>query len=130
MHVRPEQFNWTCANVLIGEGDSYSTDGAKAFALAASKKNIDICTKAEFKAGSGDMKAAIKQIIDNRCCMLTVVFGQPQDLASIFVEAQAQSYSGEWVVGDNMIDSYDVVVNEMKKHLAEPAIHKFMTGSC
>ena len=115
---------------MIGEGDSYSTDGAETFALVASKMNIDICTKAEFKAGSGDMKAAIKQIIDNICCTVTVVFGQPQDLASIFVEAQVQSYAGEWVVGDKILDSYDVVVNEMKKHLTEPAIHKFMTGSC
>ena len=76
------------------------------------------------------MEAAIQQIMDNRCCAVTVVFGQSQDLASIFVEAQAQSYAGEWVVGDNILDSYDVIVNEMKKHLAEPVVHKFMRGLC
>ena len=130
VHVWPDHLNWPCANVLIGDGDAYSTDGAKAFALAAREKNIDICNKVKYKAGSGDMEAAIQQIMDNRCCAVTVVFGQSQDLASIFVEAQAQSYAGEWVVGDNILDSYDVIVNEMKKHLAEPGVHKFMRGSC
>ena len=59
-------------------GDLYSVAAAKAFESAATNKKIDVCTKVNYVAGSGGMKAAIKTIVDNRCCRVTVVFAQRQ----------------------------------------------------
>ena len=76
MHVETDHFgDWRCANVLVGVGDPYSTVAAKSFESAAIDKQIDVCTKANYEPGSSDMTAPIKQIIDNRCCLVTVIFG-------------------------------------------------------
>ena len=128
MHVQPDHFNWTCANVLIGLGDPYSTAGAQAFGLAAREKQMDVCTKVNFVSGSGDMEAAIKDIFDKKCCRVTVVFGQAQDLTSLFLEAHKQHYNGEWVVGESIMGSLDGIVKSLKRHLPEPAVHKLLRG--
>ena len=131
----PDEFDWQCANVLIGNGDAYSTAAAEEFLLAARSKNIDVCTQAEYVHNSGDMSAAIKKIIDNRCCTVTVVFGQTTDLAALFLEAHKQNYGGEWVVGDWVVSTIDVLINEMKRHsqrmgarLSESQIHEVLRG--
>ena len=128
MHVQPDHFNWTCANVLIGLGDPYSTAGAQAFELAALDSKIDVCIKAEYVSGSGDMEGAIKDILDKKCCRVTVVFGQAQDLTSLFLEAHKQHYDGEWVVGDELIVTFDGIVKDLKRQLHEPSVHKLLRG--
>ena len=128
MHVQPDNFNWTCANVLIGAGDPYSTAGAQAFELAALDSKIDVCIKAEYVSGSGDMEGAIKDILDKKCCRVTVVFGQAQDLTSLFLEAHKQHYDGEWVVGDELIVTFDGIVKDLKRQLHEPSVHKLLRG--
>ena len=128
MHVQPDHFNWTCANVLIGLGDPYSTAGAQAFGLAAREKQMDVCTKVNFVSGSGDMEAAIKDIFDKKCCRVTVVFGQTQDLTSLFLEAHKQHYNGEWVVGDELLVNSDGIVKDLKRQLPEPSVHELLRG--
>ena len=129
VHVQPDHFDWPCANVLIGLGDPYSTGGADAFEKAAKAKQIDVCKKSRYLAGSGDMAAAIEEIIAKKCCRVTVVFGQAQDLASLFLEAHKQHYPGEWIVGESLVASLDGVVNELKTHLPEPAVHELLQGT-
>ena len=128
MHVQLDNFNWTCANVLIGAGDPYSTAGAQAFQLAALANKIDVCIKAEYVSGSGDMEGAIKDILDKKCCRVTVVFGQTQDLTSLFLEAHKQHYNGEWVVGDELLVNSDGIVKDLKRQLPEPSVHELLRG--
>ena len=124
----PDHFGWRCSNVLSGVGDPYSSSAAIAFEQEAKKKEIDVCTKAEYNAGSDDMSKAIKQIIDNNCCLATVVFGQSKDLALLLVEGQKQGYAGEWIIGNNIVSSLDTVVKRMRAHIDEAAIHKLLGG--
>ena len=119
INVEIEHFDWRCANVLIGAGDPYSTATTKAFGLAAIDNQINVCTKASYEAGSSDMAAPIEQIINNRCCLVTAVLGQTQDLSSLFLEAHRQNYAGEWIMGDNIMGSLDTIVNDLNNHLAE-----------
>ena len=111
---------------MIGEGDPYSTGGANAFEKAAEEKQIDVCTMAKYAPGSRkSSKEAIKEIIDKKCCLATVVFGQSQDLTSLFLEAHEQGYAGEWIVGDI---SFDGIVNDLKTHLPESSVHELLRG--
>lgn len=129
MHVRSDYFKWTCANVLIGLGDPYSVGGAEAFAKAAGHKRIDVSEEPRYLAGSGgEIAAAIKEIIEKSGCRVTVVFGQAQDLASLFLEAHKQNYGGEWIVGESLVGSLDGVVSELKTHIPESAVHKLLQG--
>lgn len=121
-------FQWECANILIGSGDPYSTAGIQSFESAAIKSGIDVVTKVTYEAGSTDMTAPIKKIIDNSACLVTVLFGQAQDLASLLIEAHRQNYAGEWVIGDNIMGTLDGVVKDLKNHLDDPAIHKLLRG--
>ena len=134
VYAQSDRFKWSCANVLIGLGDPYSTAGAAAFESAAREKGINVCTKARYVSGSSGMsssgvKGAITQIIENRCCLATVVFGKPEDLASLFLEANEQRYAGEWIVGDPVATSFDIVEKELKKKgLDEKSIQSLLTG--
>ena len=75
------------------------------------------------------MKAPIKQIMDARCCLVTVVFGQTQDLAALLLEAHKQNYDGEWVMGDNIMASLDGIFNDLERNLDEPSsVHELLTG--
>ena len=130
MHVEPDLLNWTCVNVLVGVGDPYSTDAAKAFESAAIDSKIRVCAKVNYEAGSLDMEEPIKQIMDSRCCLVTVVFGQTQDISSLLLEAHQQHYSGEWIMGDNVMGSLDTVVNHLSEHLDEDDMTKLLTGMC
>ena len=89
-----DHFGWQCANLVIGEGDAYSTAGAEAFLQAARNEDISIC-KAQYVHNSDNMRVTIKEIIDKKCYSVTVLFGQSQDLAALFVEAHEQEYKGE-----------------------------------
>ena len=118
-------FNWTCVNVLMGSGDAYSTAAAKAFESAAAENQIEVCTKATYQAGSGNMESPIKDIVENECCLVTVVFGQTQDLAALLLEAHNQNYNGEWIMSPEIIDG----VIDIQKKLDEPSsVHEVMTG--
>ena len=129
VRILPGRFNWTCANILIGSNDPFSTAGADAFEKAAIANQINVCTKAEYKAGSVDMKAAIKKIVDTRCCLVTVVFGQTQDLTSLLLEAHSQQYDGEWIVGDNILGSLGGIARDLKRHLkSDSSVHKLLRG--
>lgn len=127
-NVQSGHFNWSCANLLIGVGDSFSTSGAKDFEVIAKRNGIDICMKANYETGSSDMKAAIKRIMENRCCLVTVLFGQNQDIASLLLEAHRQKYKGEWVMGENMIGGLDGIIANLKRRLDESSIHKLLRG--
>ena len=129
--MRPEEFGWKCANVLIGEGDPFSTAGAKAF-IEAAEPDIDVCTQARYEAGSDfkSMWKPIKEIIDNRCCTATVVFGQTVDLAGLFVAAHEQGFTkGEWLVGDWAVATVDGIIKAMKRQLTDSEVHKFLRGA-
>ena len=129
LHVCSGKFNWKCANVLVGVGDSYSITGAEAFEAAAIENNIDVCTKANYERGSSNMEEAIKQIMDKICCLVTVVFGQPQDISSLLLEAHAQGYTGEWIISDSILNSLDTVVDNLNKHLGESPTHELLRGT-
>ena len=114
---------------MIGSGDPFSTAAAEAFLSAATDNQIDVCSKANYQAGSGNMKAPIKQIMDARCCLVTVVFGKPQDLAALLLEAHKQNYDGEWVMGENIMASLDGIFNYLERNLDEPSsVHGLLTG--
>ena len=74
------------------------------------------------------MQKAIKQIVDNRCCLVTVLFGQPQDISSILLEAHRQNYAGEWVLPDAVNIFLVPVVSVLRKHLDEPSIQRLLRG--
>ena len=120
---------WECANVLRGLGDAFSTAGAKAFELAATQSGIEVLTSVAYESGSTDMQAPIKKIMDDKRCLVIVVFGQTQDISSLLLEAHRQHYTGEWIVSENIIGSLDGIVNNMKNHLDEPSIHKLLRGA-
>ena len=90
---------------------------------------IDVCTKANYEAGLSDMAAPIRQIIENRCCLVTVVFGQIRDLSSLLLEAHRQNYAGEWIVGGNVMGSLDTILNDLNEQLDEGSTHKLLRGT-
>ena len=127
---RPDHFDWTCVNILLGAGDAYSTDVALAFEKAAKNVGIDVCTKATYQAGSGDMQAPIKEIMDNSCCLVTVLFAQTQDIASLLLEAHKQHYTGEWIMSENVIATLDGIVAHLKNHMDDRSVQKLLRGRC
>ena len=108
--------------------DPYSFGGAKAFETAAGKKQINVCKEARYVSGAADVKAPVQEIIAERCCRVTIVFGQAQDLAAIFLEAHRQNYEGEWVVSETIVSSLDGIVADLKTHLPEDEVHKLLEG--
>ena len=129
MFVEPDFFKWKCANVLIGEGDSYSSAGAAAFQKAAKKNGINVCMTSSYTHNSADMEDTIHDIMDERCCLLTVVFAQPKDIVSILLEAHRQHYAGEWLMGETVIDSQTYITTELKKRLGDTsAVYPLMRG--
>ena len=113
----------------MGVGDSFSTSGAAVFESEAKSNGIDICLKTNYEPGSSDMKAPIKRLMENRCCLVTVLFGQDQDIASLLLEAHRQKYTGEWVMSDIILDSLDRIIINLKQHLDESSIHKLLRGT-
>ena len=94
------------------------------------QNKIDVCRKVTYRSGS-NVAAAMKKIIDKRCCLVTVVFGQARDLTALFLEAHAQHYTGEWIVGESVISSVDSIVQDLKKHLkTDSAVHELLQGMC
>ena len=121
-------FEWGCVNVLRGLGDSFSTAAVSAFETAAKENRIEVCTTASYEAGSTDMEKPIKEIIDKRCCLVTVLFGQTQDISSLLLEAHKQNYAGEWIMSDNVMGSLDSIISTLQNDLDEPSIHKLLRG--
>ena len=127
-HVYLGLMKWKCANLLVGVGDSFSVAAATAFESAATANGINICTKANYDSGSSDMTAPIKQIMTNRCCLVTVLFGLGRDIAPLLMEARAQRYDGEWVINENIKNSLHTITRDLKRHLDEPSIHRLLRG--
>ena len=109
-------------------GDPYSTAAAKAFESAAIANQIDVCAKPKYESGSSNMRTPIKQIVDHKCCLVTVVFGQTRDITSLLLEAHRQNYIGEWIMGDNVMGSLDSIVSDLNKHLGKRSTHKLLRG--
>ena len=61
-----DEFKWESANIVIGEGDSFSTSGSAAFQGAAARYNIRIATFAKYIAG---LAADTMQVIDLFLCI-------------------------------------------------------------
>ena len=114
---------------MSGSGDPYSSAAAEAFVSAAIDNQIDVCTKATYQAGSGKMEAPIKQIMDARCCLVTMVSGQTQDLAALLLEAHKQNYKGEWIMGNNIKAGLDGVIDDLERNLDDPSsVHELLRG--
>ena len=129
MIIQPDIFNWKCANVLIGDGDSYSSAGADAFMKAAKQNDIDVCAISRYEANSADMSGAIDKIMAERCCLLTVVFALSKDIVSLLVEAHKKHYRGEWFMGETIFDSLPTITNDLKNRLSDTsAVHKLLRG--
>lgn len=84
--------------------------------------------KADYVPGSSRMKAPIKKIMENRCCLVTVLFGQDHDMYSLLLEAHRQNYPGEWLMSENVIDGLDGIIHKLKQHLDKSSIHKLLRG--
>ena len=132
---RPDHFDWTCVNILLGDGDAYSTDVALAFEKAAKKVGIDVCTKASYNAGSvavedkRPMKAPIEKIMGNSCCLVTVLIAQTKDISSLLLEAHRQKYPGEWIMSENTLSSLDGIIADLKQHnMTDDSIQKLLRG--
>ena len=97
--------------------------------MAAAKKDnqLDVCTVANYNAGSLDMQEPIKQIMDNRCCVATVLYGQIQDVSTLLLEAHKQNYTGEWIIPDSVNYVEGIFVN-LRKHLDESTINRLLRG--
>ena len=122
-------FKWACVNVLRGVGDAFSTGSVEAFQMAAMKNGIDICMIVTYEAGSTDMRTPIKDIIEKRCCLATVLFGSTQDISSLLLEAHKQNYAGEWIMSDNVMGALDGVISNLhNNNLDKPTIHKLLRG--
>ena len=133
LHVQPGTFNWRCATVLFSKDDPYSDGAARAFSSAAAANQIEVCKEVQYgnetRKQKEPIKEAIREIMENRCCLVTVVFGQSSDLASILLEAHKQNYVGEWVMGDSIKISLGTIANDLKQHLDDPSsIHKLLRG--
>ena len=96
---------------------------------ARKDNQLDVCTEATYKAGSLDMEEPIKQIINKRCCVATVLYGQIQDVSAALLEAHKQNYAGEWLLPDSAVAYIDeLLLNLRKKHLDESSIHSILRG--
>ena len=105
---------------------------------ARKDKQLDVCTEATYKAGSSDMnymEKPIKQIINNRCCVATVLYGQVQDVSAALLEAHKQNYAGEWLIPDSAgyIDALLINLQNLqqkKEHLHESSVsvHSLLRG--
>ena len=99
---------------------------------ARKDNQLDVCTEATYKAGSLDMKymeEPIKQIINKRCCVATVLYGRVQDISTALLEAHKQNYAGEWLIPHSVVPSIDgILLNLRKKHLDESSIHSILRG--
>ena len=127
MIVQPGDFNWKCANVLIGVRSSYSSAGADAFMEAAKKNGIDVCAESIYE-DSRDIPDAISEIIEERCCLLTVVFAHSEDIVKILVEAHRQLYTGEWLMGETIFDSQQSVTKGLKSSLGDAEAYRLLRG--
>ena len=130
MLVEAHPFNWKCANVLVIVGDSYSSAGAAAFKNAAKKNGINVCMTSSYVPNSVDMKAAMQRIMDARCCFLTVVFAQPKDTVALLLAADKVHYSGEWLMGETVIDSDIEITKQLTNALGDTSeVYRLMKGT-
>ena len=97
--------------------------------MAEAKKDnqLDVCTVANYNAGSLDMQEPIKQIMDNRCCVATVLYGQVQDVSMLLLEAHRRNYAGEWIIAES-VNYVDGIFVNLRKHLDESTIHRLLRG--
>ena len=108
-------------------GDAYSSDCANAFEVAARNNQLDISTKATYEAGSLDMTIPINQVIDNSC-LVTVLYGQIQDISSLLLEAHRLGYTGEWLIPDNANAEIEQIIINLQKYLKDSTIYGLLRG--
>ena len=72
------------------------------------------------------MRTPMKQIIESRCCLVTVLFAQIEDIKSLLLEAHKQGYAGEWIVPDSAYA--DVVVSYLRTQLDESSLNRLLRG--
>ena len=70
----------------------------------------------------------MKQIIESRCCLVTVLFAQTQDVIFLLLEAHRQGYAGEWII--HLPDSAytDGVVSYLRTQLDESSLNRLLRG--
>ena len=73
------------------------------------------------------MQEPIKQIMDNRCCVATVLYGQVQDVSMLLLEAHRRNYAGEWIIAES-VNYVDGIFVNLRKHLDESSIHRLLRG--
>ena len=115
---------------MVIVGDSYSSAGAAAFKNAAKKNGINVCMTSSYVPNSVDMQAAMQRIMDARCCFLTVVFAQPKDTAALLLAAHKVHYSGEWLMGETVIDSDIEITKQLTNALGDTSeVYRLMKGT-
>ena len=125
-------FNWTCANVLIDAGDSFSKAGGKAFMKAAEAKNIKV-QEESFKSESKDMEQVIQKIIKKKFCKATVIFGAYADYSTLLMEAHnyKPEYCGEWIMGSNFGNGFNKIRYDLEKsNISSSDIDNILNGLC
>lgn len=120
--VQPDHLKWTCANVLSGVGDSFSTFGAQAFIEEAEKNDDFTVCETNYNPGSGDMDKTsgdmdktIKLMKVQGCCKATVVFAQIIDYPELLRAAYDNEWEGEWILGSNVGNGIEEIINNLKK---------------
>ena len=68
--------------------------------------------------------------MEAKCCLLTVVFAQPKDTVAILLAAHKVLYSGEWLMGETVIDSHIYMTEQLKKGLGYTSeVYQLMKGT-
>ena len=84
--------------------------------------------EAQYEAGSLQMEKPIKQIINKRCCVATVLYGQVQDISAALLEAHKQKYAGEWLIPGGAVALIDAITIDLRRNLPESEIHSLLRG--
>ena len=132
MLVELVAFNWTCANVLIDAGDSFSKAGGEAFVKAAKHRKIQV-QEESFKSESKNMKPVIQKIIKKKFCKATVIFGAYPDYSTLLLEAHnyKQEYRGEWIMGSNFGNGFNKIRYDLEKsNISSSDIDNILNGLC
>ena len=74
------------------------------------------------------MVKPIKQVAASSC-LVTVLFGQTQDISSLLLEAHKKRYAGELLIPDNFDAQVEQVIINLQEHLDDvSSIHGLLRG--
>ena len=122
-----EAIEWTCSNVLIDAGDSFSRAGGEAFMKAAENNKIEV-HRVSFKSKSENMEEVI-QNIKQKPCIATVVFGKYADYSALLRAAHNKKYSGQWIMGSNFGNGVNTIRDTLEKS-SSGDIDEMLNGLC